>query len=87
MTTTQEAIKILEQRVANQDKEIEELRAKLAEKTAKESEVEGELRKKYSLPEGDYSQQSRDISNAARLEAERKKEEQRRLTEEQARQD
>lgn len=87
MTTTQEAIKILEQRVANQDKEIEELRAKLAEKVQDEADVESGLRDKYKLSGEDYSGQARGITNRARQEADAKREEQRLAAEAKARQD
>lgn len=86
MTTTQEAIKILEQRIANQDKEIEELQAKLAGKIQDEASVESGLRNKYSLPGENYSGRARGITNAARQEADARREEQRLAAEAEARQ-
>lgn len=85
-TTLQETIKILEERIANQDKEIEELQVKLAEKTKNEADVETGLRNKYSLPNGDYSGQARGVTNAARQEADARREEQRLAAEAEARQ-
>lgn len=70
----QQAIALLEARIANQDQEIAELRAQLEDKIAVEANVESDIKDRHPLPNNDYSGQSRDVSNAARVEAEAEKE-------------